>query len=365
MTPDATETITLAGSVATSTVVVDGGTGNFIVDSTADYLLAERVSQMEFAIGSGVSFSFGLQSGEGGLFMQNLSGVIGNVYSGGVIEASNSATISGDAISAGPSGLILGESSNHIDITGDAYANQIIDADVGGDAYFQTISSSNVAGATTTAPDQPTFPLPIDDATILAWEADAQAGGTYLGCTDSEDTYLIKSDVTIGPLYVPCNLMIDKNNTDVRIAGPIWVNGNLDIKKGAVIVDTSQAGKVVPMIAHDTSQPDSSMVVIENGTDFTSDTGDAFVMVISMNSDGENGGSDDAIFMKNNSTGELVLYAPHGILKLDNSAYMRQATAWRIHLANSATVEFDNGLANPIFSGTGGTLVIEEWQETY
>jgi len=360
LTPDSTESITLGGAFATSTVSVAGD--NYTITSESDYFQAQRASEMTLAVTSGIAFNFGMQSGTGGILLENSASVEGNLYSNGPIVGQNSAIVKGDAVSAGPSGSFDG-----LRATGTVRANNIISSpSIGKDAYYQTIN----LGATTVlgtkypgSANQATSSFPIDDATIAGWEADALAGGTYAGPCP----YIINTSISLGPKKILCDVEVDKVGMTLTLTGPIWIQGTLTVKKGTVRVGPSLAGKIIPIIAHKASAPGTSGTIsIENGASFTSATGDSYTMLISMNNSGETGGSTNAIRIQNSSAGELLLYAPHGILALENNTSIRQATAWRIHGKNSSVVKYKTGLLNPDFlSGPTGTFTIQDWDETY
>jgi Tfp pilus assembly protein PilX len=55
-----------------------------------------------------VSFHYGVQSGQGGFFMDNSSTITGNVFSGGPVIRTGQNNISGDVVSSGSSGLVYG-----------------------------------------------------------------------------------------------------------------------------------------------------------------------------------------------------------------------------------------------------------------
>src|SRR3989344_2148337 len=99
----------------------------------------------------------------------------GIVFSSGPIMGHNSNIVRGDVISAGPSGLADG-----IHATSSVYAHTISNSNIDKDAYYTTISGTNVGGVSYPgSPDQATSSLPISDAKIDEWKAEALAGGTY------------------------------------------------------------------------------------------------------------------------------------------------------------------------------------------
>ena len=75
-----------------------------------------------------VSFSFGVQAGNGGVFLENSSSVRGNVYSNGPVTGQNNNIVRGTVVSAGPAGLIDGAYA-----TSSGYARTIRDSTLDGE----------------------------------------------------------------------------------------------------------------------------------------------------------------------------------------------------------------------------------------
>jgi len=105
------EIITLNGNTATTTIT-DSGAGEKTVTSIGDVALRQRNSEITLTAGTGVSFSYGVQSGQGGFIMDNNSIINGSVYSNGNITGGG--TITGSATSANSGALI----ANQINDTG-------------------------------------------------------------------------------------------------------------------------------------------------------------------------------------------------------------------------------------------------------
>ena len=89
-------------SATVSTTAVVGG---IQINSSANALGLVRNLQTHLTSGSGASFNYGVQIGEGGLRMKNSSSVKGNVFSNGPIQADDKNIIKGVVISSGPAGL--------------------------------------------------------------------------------------------------------------------------------------------------------------------------------------------------------------------------------------------------------------------
>lgn len=102
MTVGPTETITLSDNSATATIT-DSGFNEKTISSLGDVSSRQRKSELVLTAGTGVSFSYGVQSGYGGFTMANGSIVNGSVYSNGNITGSGS--ITGTALSANSASL--------------------------------------------------------------------------------------------------------------------------------------------------------------------------------------------------------------------------------------------------------------------
>ena len=163
---------------------------SFVPNSTRP--TATRVVQTNVNIDTEVvSFSFGVQAGNGGVFLENSSSVRGNVYSNGPVTGQNNNIVRGTIVSAGPVGLIDGAYA-----TSSGYAHTIQDSTLDGNAYFQTISNTTVGGTQYPgSADQPTTTLPISDELVEEWKAAALLGGTHT----TPCPYVISTSVTLGP----------------------------------------------------------------------------------------------------------------------------------------------------------------------
>ncbi len=96
---DASEVLT-NGSTSTTTTITNVGSNQKEISSLADTNTFQRKVNMVLDAGVGTSFFYGMQAGIGGIVLSNTAGIIGNVYSNGPINASNSAYVTGSAVSA-------------------------------------------------------------------------------------------------------------------------------------------------------------------------------------------------------------------------------------------------------------------------
>ena len=354
-----TQTLSLNGATTTITVTDIGGSDKEIISSSNFDNLIRKVKTQLTVSSSGASFVYGVQVGDGGFNLQNSATINGNVYSNGPITGSNSNIIKGDVISAGSTGLISG-----VRATSSAYANTITNSTIEKDAYYQTLTNTTVGGVKYPgSADQPKASLPISDTLITQWENDAALGGTI----SSPCPYVINSDTTIGPKKIACDLEISGSPT-VTLTGPLWVAGNITIKNSATLrISSSIGNKSIAIIADNPSNRiTSSKISIENTTSFfgTGLSG-SYIALVSQNNSAETGGNEDAINAKNTANGgDLLAYAGHGNISLENSISLKGVTAYKITAKNTAEVVYTTGLASLLFSsGPSGSFVINGWRE--
>ena len=304
-----------------------------------------------------ISFHYGIQAGNGGFYLNNSSTITGNVFSSGPVVGSNTNNIYGDVVSTGSSGLVYGihaTSSVYAHTIGSSEQDTIIDKD----AYYVTKTNTTVNGTShPNSPDQTTVPLPISDDQINEWETIAASGGTIDSC-DNHGDYTIGSSVSLGPKKIACNLIIKDSSGVLTVTGPIWVTGDITAQTKPTIKIASILGNQnVAIIADNPSdQTGSGMIDIGQGTIFEgSGSPNSFVFLISQNKSAELGGSTVAVAMGQGASA-LVAYASHGLLTLGQSVSVKEATGYKIVLAQSANVTYDTGLPSTVFqSGPGGS----------
>src|SRR3989344_1584499 len=165
------ESLTINGE--TASVTVSDILGGKRVSAVGNFSNSIRKIKTDLIMGSGASFHYGIQAGEGGFILANSSSISGNAFSNGPVVGDDS-NISGDVISAGANGFI-----SNINVGNDAYAHSISNSTITGDAYYQSISGTTVNGTSyPNSPDQDKGDLPIPDSTIEEWKTVAEAGGT-------------------------------------------------------------------------------------------------------------------------------------------------------------------------------------------
>src|SRR3989344_1828040 len=308
---------------------------------------------------SAVSFRYGVQAGEGGFDLTNSSTIDGNVFSSGSVIGHQHNLIKGSVVSSGPTGLVYGIHSTS-SVFGHTIGDASISTEIDDDAYYVTKVNTTVSGTLyPDSPDQDPVDLPISDTQINGWENEAAAGGTISTC-DSIGDYKITSSMSLGPKKIACNLVVKSSSGILTVTGPLWVTGNITTQTGPTIkMDASLGNQNVAIIADNPSNPTGSgKFIVGQSTVFQgSGAPGSFVFLVSQNRSAELGGSEIAMDL-NQGASALVAYAAHGLVNLSQSVSVREVTAYKIVLRNSANVTYDTGLPSTVFkSGPGASLV--------
>ena len=351
-------------SVTVTNTTIGSGENNVLSSSNLNGIV--RKTNKDITTTGGFSFVYGVQVGNGGFDMQGGAHIDGNVYSNGPITGTSGVTIDGTAVSAGPAGSIAGSSGSwSLYITGSAYSHKISNTTITHDAYYSDPLINVVVNGTknSNSANQPTMSMPISDTYIGQLET-AATSGTTLTC--SNGTYNISGNVTIGPAVIPCNAVFDGSDK-VTLKGTVWIKGNLTVTSGAsMVIDSSVGNKGVAVITDNPSNRlTSSKIVLSGGSAFSGSGGaDSYVMLITMNNSAENNGSAIGIDVQGGATGNLLTYAPHGLINLSGGVSLREVTAYETALSGGALVSYQVGLANKLLlTGSSGTWKIKLWQD--
>ncbi len=355
---DAQEVLMLNGSTATTTVTTISAVSPVQkkVSSMASISGIVRKTSSTITTSTGAAFTVGVQVGNGGFVLENSSSVTGNVYSGGAIVGSGN-NISGSVVSAGPSGSVTGIKSG---IGSPIYAHTIIDSTVRGDAYYQVISGSTVTGTSYPgSTNQPTAEMPISEEMIDQWQADAESGGSFASpCVIDAPTTWETRKITCAELEIKDTL---------TLKGMIWVVGNVTIKGGKVILDPTLGSQTAGIIADNpANRTTSSKISLETQTNFQgSGATGSYVMLLSRNNSAKLGGSEVAIALSQSASGAIFLYSNEGKVLVQQSSELKEVTAYKVHLQNSANVIYESGMASILFVGSPtGAWIVNDWKPT-
>lgn len=365
---DTNEQLDLGGVVAYATTTFDNVLIEYRTQAEAEYQGVVRRSEVVVGEQS-VDIDFGLLAGTGGINMENSVAIYGDVYANGPVIGANSAEIFGNAISAGPTGLLEGVSA-----TGSVYAHTIDDINVEEDAYYTVQAGASTVWGTryTPSPDMPYLPLPLSDSVIQQWKDDIVNTGTTIAATDplcSSGTYTIDGDTTIGWLKIECDLSIRKTGaaTIVTLNGPVWVEGNLEFRQGPEIRVDAALGRYSAqfIVDNEANRTTSSKIVIRNSTDFYG-SGDSrsYVLLLSMNEDSSLGGAEDAIEIQQSANGRIIAYSADGSVVTSNGIDLIATVGHIIDLGQSSSVTYDVDVSKLFFPPAGNIIYeLEDWQQ--
>lgn len=309
--------------------------------------------------------------------MNNSSRIIGNAYSNGNIIGNNSARIQGSATVAGATGIIdgvdidddswshtirgnstVGGNATHsvlqsTTVTGNGIADAISSCTIGGTAIYDTRSSCSVSGGITT-PNPTTFipaevlPLPISEAQIDTWESEATVGGTV-----GSQSYSSGSR-NLGPKKINGDLTMS-GDAQLVITGTLWVTGEITLSNNAIIRLASSYGSSSGIVIAGVDESASAgYIEISNSAQaLGSGTSGSYLVLLSQREMGSNA------IKTSNSSAAAILYAGEGQIEINNSAALKEITAYKLKITNSATVTYESGLQDVRFSsGPGGSWTV-------
>lgn len=361
LTVAATETLS-EGAITVVTTTTNTADGKIVLAIGNEDGRIRKI-RSELIEGDGASFSFGVQTDNGGIILENNSSIDGNIYSNGPILGSGLNLVKGSAVSAGPSGFI-----SDIHATGSAYAHSIVTSRIDADAFYTSIDIGTIVGGTKYPgyPDLATSSLPIPDSLIDTWEVYAKNSAVMTAeCIAAGGTLVIDSDITLGPAKIPCDVSFEKF-PDVTLAGVLWIVGDVTFTQGPKFtIHPAIGNKSVPIIVDNPSDRlTSSRIVMSNSGEWIGNGNHSYIMLLSRNESAEQGGTEKAITLENSNGGALLVYAGHGEINLQNNTDLTEITAYRVRLQNNTEVVYDTGLASAVFmAGPGGSYVIQTWEE--
>ncbi len=319
------ETNTAIGSTATFTVTITNKASSLKTITSTGYIpdgtnpKAKRTIKVDALISAeSISFRYAVQVGTGGITMSNSATVNGSVYSNKPDGATKS---------------IQGYNSSVI--TGDAWAVGTISTP---DPWVQGVKHEN----------QPASQMPTID--YQYWKDTAAAGGTTdCSVTPTACNLSGLGSATIGPQKYLGNLTIS-NSRIVTMQGPVYVTGNFSISNSA-------------QLNLDNSFGSAGTVLIVDGTINVSNTGlfnptnanpKGYILVVSTST------APNAVAISNQGA-TAVFYALEGGAQLANTAQVSALVANTLTMQNSATLNYDSGLASAQFSsGPGGSWQIKK-----
>ncbi len=311
------EADTTLGSTGTFTVSIANNGSNLKTITATGFIpssikpRSKRTIKVDAAIDSQqISFHYAVQVGTGGVSMQNSSIINGTVYTLGNITGSGSSIINGDAFAVG------------------------------------TISSPDPT--ILKPPPHPGQSNPPDMPTIdyQYWQDEATAGGV----TNCSGTCTFSSGTpNLGPRKYIGNLTL-QNTAAAVMNGPIYVTGNVTIQNSATLKLNNSFGSSGSVLVTD------GKVTTQNSGGFTPTNANpkGYILVVTSSI------ANDAIKVQNSGV-NAIFYALAGGADLANTAQVSALVANKLEMENSASLTYDQGLANANFtSGPGASWLMKK-----
>ena len=196
--------------------------------------------------------------------------------------------------------------------------------------------------------------LPLSDGVIQDWKNEAAAGGVCGPPTcDASGNLTVSGTTTMGPKKITGNMVVTNGSTLI-VNGTLWVVGNITLDNNCTVQLSSGYGSLSGVVL-----TDNKIVVSNNCTFQGSGSPESYFMLLS----DKNSPSEEIINVDNNSLG-VIYYAGKGRIKFSNLATAKEATAYGMNMDNNATITYESGLADVLFtSGPSGGYTIVHWKE--
>ncbi len=363
------------------------------IDSNGNQRQVEIIADTsEFGIG----LDHAIQGGSGGIFLDNNSVIIGNVYANGdILPASGGARgeIRGNVWAAlneddGSISTIRGVDvfdPDGLGVAGNVHGGYIEDSNIATSLKYETVDNdTEVAGALcdgnnpacsqTASPPTRSFPLTDADINLIKTEIN-DAGNPVLypdaadcpGAFDDGTFYCISGvNQTISNQKIEGNLYVG-NGATLTFDGNVYITGDVILDNNGIIrIDPAGDLCTVNQDPDDNQEPNSVLVVVDGVIDINNNytvegclngTGNvlSYIMLISTTDAGTDGAFDPrpwAIYASNNS--ESIVFATiHGMLKVKNNGTLNAAVAKKLFLEPNSVVTFNPNFSS-IVSGNGG-----------
>jgi len=336
--------LALNGATATTTVA-NLPFNKKEIKSTGNYNNALRGVSSVLSAGTGASFYYGVQVGDGGVSMGNNSVINGNIFSNGDIAGSgqSQSMVSGNAQAAGA------HSISNVWVNNGASAHSFDRCIVDGIAKYVS-AFTNCTASSTQVLQQDIAPqnLPIIQSQIDGWKNEAVGGGTQGNTVINNNQSLV-----LGPKKIAGDLTLN-NNATLTVSGTLWVTGNISLGNTCSLKLSPTYGNLSGVIITD------GTVDASNNCSFAgSGTQGSYIMILST----KNSPLSQVMDISNNSFG-VIFYAANGRVHLNNNSGAKEVTAYGIDMDNNTSITYESGLANMNFSsGPSGGWSIDSWGE--
>ncbi|KKT45959.1 MAG: hypothetical protein UW37_C0036G0004 [Candidatus Gottesmanbacteria bacterium GW2011_GWA2_44_17] len=225
-------------------------------------------------------------------------------------------------------------------------AESIGSSKIDGDAYtVGTITTPDPTVTGTKYQNQPASEMPTVD--YQYWKNQAEAGGTT-NCPAG----LCKYDGgvhNLGPRKLVGKLEL-ANSAYVTMDGPIYVTGDVEVHNSAVLKLNDNFGSNGSVLIAD------GTITVRNDGELqsTNATPKGYILAVTTSTD-----PNQAISIRNRGV-NAIFYALDGTAEMRNNAKVTALVAKQLIIRNSASLDYDSGLASAQFSsGPGGSWQIK------
>lgn len=295
------------------------------------------------------AFSYALQSGEGGVHMENNSEITGTIYTDGDVECQSTvAIINGDAYVTKAGGMV-----DSCYVTYHAHADKVLNSEVDGDAYYN-VDPTDIQGTSVGGTKYPgsTRPSPEDMPAIDLdfWRNSAEAGGVISGDYEPAD------EAILGPVKINGDLILN-NNVDITLMGPVWVVGDIEMYNNSTVsLDPSFGTYSTVILADNPADTANEGVIAMVANVDIAGSGDPKSHIALVSTNVSTSEATPSIDIYNNASG-AIFYALEGTLRLHNNAGAKALAGYWLYLDNNATVSYlESQLSDLSFSNSPGGI---------
>lgn len=231
--------------------------------------------------------------------------------------------------------------SSGVTVGGDAHANTLKDLTVTGGAFYQLLDNVTAGSLHPGSEDPAPKVMPISDANINDWKAEAEAAGVFSGDITNCPTTLAAGK------YIGSIIISHDKRCNITASSPIWITGTLNLDNNNVIkLDPSWGLSSGVIVVDGAIELDN-----KNKAQGSGEPGSVLLLLSTYDSTQNN---NNAIHLRNDGNSG-VLYAGLGKIEIGNGNSIKEATGWKIKLKENTTVTYEQGLAGLFFSGPGGS----------
>lgn len=228
-----------------------------------------------------------------------------------------------------------------VTIGGDAHANTLRDLTVTGGAFYQLLDNVTAGSLHPGSDDPEPKVMPISDANIAQWKAEAEAAGVFTGNITTCPVNLLAGK------YIGDIIIGHDKKCIITVGSPVWITGTLNLdNENTVKLDPSWGASSGVIIADGIIELDNKNKILGSGT-----AGSELILLSTYDSTATD---ITAIHLKNDGNSGSI-YAGNGKIEVGNGNSIKEATGWKIKLKENTVIDYETGMAGLFFTGPGGS----------